>query len=288
MFAGAGCGAAVLGSEASELVSNMSGFAKLDSGIVNSTIWVQPHDVLRVWIWFLSQADSRGTVDTAAPALSLICMVPLERMREILLLLESPDPDSRSPNDDGRRIEKIDGGGWRIINYGKYRESRDPQERKEYQRNWDKQHRPSGHQRAAVRQKSDHSPTQSDHTRPETTKAEAERAEAEEKDQKKEKPQAAFELPSWIDRAAWDGYAEMRKRKRAPLTPRACTMVVRELDKLRSLGQEPADVLDQSTRNSWTDVYALKSQANGKHGGAVSKLAPSATDVDFLMQTGAK
>jgi hypothetical protein len=263
----------------------VSGFAKLDSGIVNSTIWVQPHDVLRVWIWFLSQADGKGNVNTAAPALSLICMVPLERMREILTLLESPDPDSRSPNDDGRRIEKLEGGGWRIINYGKYRESRDHEDRKEYQRNWDRQHRPSGHARQKTDSKSDQFPTKSDtgptkpdHARPETTKAEAERAEAEKKDQKKEKPQAAFEIPSWIDRAAWDGYVEMRKRKRAALTPRACTMVLKELDKLRSLGQDPNAVLDQSTRNSWTDVYQIKPGATS----AVQRSAPGATDIDYL------
>jgi hypothetical protein len=95
-------------------------FAKLDSGIINSTLWVQPHDVLRVWIWFLSQADANGVVRTAAPALAHACMVPLDRTREILVLLESPDPDSRSNNDDGRRLRKLD-GGWQIINYGAYR-----------------------------------------------------------------------------------------------------------------------------------------------------------------------
>jgi hypothetical protein len=40
---------------------------------------------------------------------------------EIINKLESPDPLSRSTNDDGRRIERID-GGYRIINYLKYRE----------------------------------------------------------------------------------------------------------------------------------------------------------------------
>ena len=45
-------------------------FAKLDSGIVNSTLWVQPDDVLRVWIWMLSQADADGVVRVAAPALA--------------------------------------------------------------------------------------------------------------------------------------------------------------------------------------------------------------------------
>ena len=108
-------------------------FAKLDSGIVNSTIWVQPHDVLRLWVWFLSQADAHGVVRTAAPALAHACMVPLDRTREILVLLESPDPDSRSDVDDGRRIEKVS-GGWRIVNYRAYRERVSADEKRENDR----------------------------------------------------------------------------------------------------------------------------------------------------------
>lgn len=108
-------------------------FAKLDSGIVNSTLWVQPDDVLRVWIWFLSQADAQGVVRTAAPALALICMKPVDRVREILALLESPDPDSRSDVDEGRRIRKVP-GGWQIINYRAYRERVSADEKRENDR----------------------------------------------------------------------------------------------------------------------------------------------------------
>lgn len=108
-------------------------FAKLDSGIINSTIWVQPHDVLRVWIWFLSQSDQHGMVRVAAPALSLACMVPLDRVREILALLESTDPDSRSSADDGRRIRKVE-GGWVINNYGTYRNRVAVEEKREADR----------------------------------------------------------------------------------------------------------------------------------------------------------
>ena len=157
------------------------GFAKLDQGIVNSTIWVQPPDVLKTWIWFLSQADRHGVVRVAAPALAMTCMVPLDRMREILALLEAPDPDSRTSAHEGRRIEKIE-GGWLILNYLAYRQQRDTDERREYQQAWDRANRPSGHARrkaaqdspTAVRPQSD----KSDAIRPRTTHAEAE-AEAE-------------------------------------------------------------------------------------------------------------
>lgn len=108
-------------------------FAKLDSGIINSTIWVLPHDVLRVWIWFLSQADAQGVVRTAAPALAHACMVPLDRTRAILELLESPDPDSRSDANEGRRIAKVP-GGWQIVNYRAYRERVSGEEKRENDR----------------------------------------------------------------------------------------------------------------------------------------------------------
>ncbi len=98
----------------------MSGFTKLDSGIVHSTIWVQPHDVLRVWIAMLALANMDGYVRTAAPALAHTCMIPVDRMREILRILESPDEDSRSEAEGGRRLMKVQGGWW-LVNHAAYR-----------------------------------------------------------------------------------------------------------------------------------------------------------------------
>ena len=108
----------------------MSGFTKLDSGIVNSTIWVQPHDVLRVWIALLALSEANGISRTAAPALSNLCMVPVDRMREILKTLESPDEDSRSGAEGGRRIVKIEGGWW-LVNHASYRKKVSMEDKRE-------------------------------------------------------------------------------------------------------------------------------------------------------------
>lgn len=152
----------------------MSTFTKLDSGIVHSTIWVQPHDVLRVWIAMLALADQHGVARTAAPALAHLCMIPLDRMREILHVLESPDEDSRSEAEEGRRILKVQ-GGWQLVNHAAYRNARDSDAERERKREWDRQHRPSGHARAkqsddspTVRQQSDESPTSPTHTEADT------------------------------------------------------------------------------------------------------------------------
>lgn len=98
------------------------GFVKLDTGIVDSSLWFQDHDVLRVWLAFLAKADKTGYVRVASKAMAHLCMVSTERLEAIVAILEAPDEGSRTPDHDGRRIESVD-GGWRILNYQKYRES---------------------------------------------------------------------------------------------------------------------------------------------------------------------
>jgi hypothetical protein len=62
----------------------------------------------------------------------------------------------------------------------------------------------------------------------------------------------------WIPNDAWAGFVEMRKKTREPLTDRAISLIVKQLERLRTEGHEVGEVLDQSTRNNWKDVYPLK------------------------------
>lgn len=80
-------------------------------------------------------------------------------------------------------------------------------------------------------------------------------------------PQTAVDVPDWIDGDAWAGFAEMRKASRFPLTKRAAESIIAKLDDYRRQGQDPADVLDQSTRSGWRDVYPLKKDRVNGHGG---------------------
>lgn len=68
-------------------------------------------------------------------------------------------------------------------------------------------------------------------------------------------------LPEWISREAWDGFLEMRSRKRVPNTNRALEGIIRELEKLRERGQDPTAVLDQSTMRGYTGVFEVKGSA---------------------------
>jgi hypothetical protein len=49
-----------------------------------------------------------------------------------LARLEGPDPYSRTQDNEGRRIEKVD-GGWMVLNHGKYRDRDRIERRREYQ-----------------------------------------------------------------------------------------------------------------------------------------------------------
>ena len=138
-------------------------FTKLFSSIMESTIWIEPYPTRIVWVAMLAMADRKGRVCASVPGLAKRAGVTRDECEAALVTFLSPDPDSRTKALEGRRIEPID-GGWCLVNYVKYREMRDNEERREYQREWDrtKRERPST--------KSD----KSDSFRPSPTQAEAE------------------------------------------------------------------------------------------------------------------
>jgi hypothetical protein len=99
----------------------VTGWTKLFSSIVTSSVWVESHATVRVWIAMLACADADGVVEGSLPGFANIARVTVEEMRRAVETLSSPDPDSRTPDHAGRRLEAI-AGGWRLLNYVAYRE----------------------------------------------------------------------------------------------------------------------------------------------------------------------
>ena len=115
----------------------MAGFTKVFNSILSSTIWGEDHATVRVWIAMLVSSDADGVVEGSVPGLARVANVTVEEMRHALTILTSPDPDSRTPDHEGRRVEPIE-GGWLILNYTKYREKAGAKEssRAPYMRNY--------------------------------------------------------------------------------------------------------------------------------------------------------
>src|SRR5664279_2750859 len=122
-----------------------NGFTKLHGSILTSTIWREDPVTKVVWITLLAMADQDGTVEASIPGLAAIANVSIEQTEEAMQKFDSPDRYSRSPESEGRRIAPID-GGWRLLNYDKYREKLSKEDLKERARKRQQRHR----DRAAV------------------------------------------------------------------------------------------------------------------------------------------
>ena len=107
----------------------VAGFTKLFSTIVDSTVWREEMHVKVVWITMLAKANRNGDVLASVPGLADAARVSLDQCVEALARLSAPDTWSRTKEHEGRRIVEVD-GGWRLLNYPKYRELRDADERR--------------------------------------------------------------------------------------------------------------------------------------------------------------
>lgn len=148
-------------------------YTKLFRGLTTSTIVSEPLATRWLWIVLLALADKNGDVWGSIPGLARLANITMAECETALDTLQAPDPYSRTKDNDGRRIVAID-GGWHIVTHAKYDAMRSAEERREYKREWDRQHRPSGHARAkqsdspTVRQQSDSSPPENDSPAPPT------------------------------------------------------------------------------------------------------------------------
>lgn len=70
-------------------------------------------------------------------------------------------------------------------------------------------------------------------------------------------------IPDWVPREQWDGFVEMRKKMRSPMTEYAMRLNIGTLSKLRNQGHPPVAVLEQSITHGWKGLFELKENKNG-------------------------
>jgi hypothetical protein len=79
----------------------------------------------------LALAGKDGEVLGSVPGLARLAGITLDEAQASLNELLSPDPHSRTPDYEGRRIAAID-GGWVILNHAKYRAKMSEDDRRAY------------------------------------------------------------------------------------------------------------------------------------------------------------
>lgn len=108
-------------------------FAKIFEQIFDSSIaedWQTRH----VFEDLLKLCDRQGILDRTPEAIHRRTNVPLEIIKAGIAKLELPDPRSRNPEFEGRRIVRLDehrDWGWRIVNYSYYRQIASEDQRRE-------------------------------------------------------------------------------------------------------------------------------------------------------------
>lgn len=123
----------------------VTGYTKLFSSIVHSTIWRQPDHVRLVWVTMLALSDRHGEVHASMPGLADAARVTVDQCEAALKHLSGPDLHSRTKDHGGRRIEPCE-GGWSLLNHALYREkmSADDQRAKARERQRRKRARDKG------------------------------------------------------------------------------------------------------------------------------------------------
>lgn len=108
-------------------------FAKIFTQVLDSSL-AENYQVRHVFEDMLKLCDIDGIVDMTHEAIARRTNVPLDVVRHGISELEKPDPKSRNPAHEGRRIVRIDehrDWGWIIVNYSHYRSIASEDQRRE-------------------------------------------------------------------------------------------------------------------------------------------------------------
>jgi hypothetical protein len=120
-------------------------YTKIFQQIHDSTLCLNgPWEAMVTFMQMLILSDPEGVIDMPAGAIARRTGIPLEIIEKGIAVLEQPDPNSRRPDNEGRRIIRLDDHrtwGWQITNYVHYRDMQDNEERREYFKNYKRKYR---------------------------------------------------------------------------------------------------------------------------------------------------
>ena len=212
-------------------------FTKLFSSITESTVWCEDSDTKVVWITMLAMADKRGRVWASVPGLAKSAVVSLEACVQAIEKFKSPDEWSRTKEHEGCRIEEID-GGWRLLNYTKYRELRDEEERRNYK---------------TLKQREYRAVDKSGQSGPLSTNVDSNGHNAE-----------AYTEAENINKDAWSLYVTHRKELKAKrLTQRGAKMAMNKLAVLSP--EDQMKTVEASVANGWVGIFPEKVKNETHH-----------------------
>jgi len=252
-------------------------YAKLFSSLYQGTLRGRSNEIL-VFTNLLAHTGRDGTVDKHFRAIAEETGLTQDEVQDAIAVLEAPDPESRSPEEQGARIVRLDEHrvwGWRVVNHGKYRAIRSEEDRAEQnrlsQKRWRERHKQSVSQsKPRVSNSKQDKPMQKQRQEAEAeTKAEA--VPPQDTTPRKRGDDGGYVVPECFANvdgftAALAGWIEHRKKIRKPPTGRAIQLIV---NKMAEHPGRAVQALDSVVSNGWQgfEWAWLDSGRNGRASG---------------------
>jgi hypothetical protein len=73
-------------------------------------------------------------------------------------------------------------------------------------------------------------------------------------------------IPAWLPADAWNGYCEMRKQKKKPMTAGALTRTLNSLERMMQEGEDLVLVLNQSEDQGYVGVFPVSASYRAQRG----------------------
>jgi hypothetical protein len=98
-------------------------------------------DMFAVWAYVLANSDMNGTVELNPKLIAVMIGMPEDNVKAVLEKLQQPDPNSRSREQDGKRLIRHGEFLYEIVNYLFYRAIQNKKAQTEYMRKYMKEKR---------------------------------------------------------------------------------------------------------------------------------------------------
>lgn len=227
--------------------------------------------------------DADGIVDMTPQAIAARTSIPLEIIKKGIGILEAPDPYSRTPDQEGRRIELIDGHrpwGWHIVNHEKYKNLRDKDDIRDQNRVRQQRHR--DRKKAEEDQVTDGNASSRGVTqrnaRSRHTDTDTDTDTGKSKGARSALP-ALTPRPDWLP-AAWEEYEVYRKGRK--WTELARKKAIGQLEEWHRGGYDLAAIINASIANGWSGLFArreyLKTNGAASENPAIAAFLKRGTD----------
>ena len=109
-------------------------YAKVFRTMFTGSMYGAGLHVFATWAWILTHKDEHGLVEVNTKLVAAELGAEVDQIERAIAYLTAPDPESRSHEEDGRRMVRMSQFGYRVVNHAKYREH--GKDRTEYWRDY--------------------------------------------------------------------------------------------------------------------------------------------------------